>query len=100
VFEASFTRILTKGIGTCFERPFFVFLPVAADYDGDGKADIGIFRPNAVGGAQWWVRRSSNASVFALQFGTSTDKTVQGDYTGDGEADSRSGGLQQAVGLS
>ncbi|MBK6751265.1 MAG: hypothetical protein IPG67_15015 [Acidobacteria bacterium] len=37
------------------------------------------------GGAEWWIRRS-NLSVFALQFGASTDKTVAGDYTGDGKA--------------
>ena len=61
--------------------------PVNADYDGDGKSDIAIFRPNGPGGAEWWVRRSSNASVFALQFGSSTDKAVPGDFTGDGKAD-------------
>jgi len=61
--------------------------PVNADYDGDGKSDIAIFRPSGANGAEWWVRRSSNASVFALQFGSSTDKAVPGDFTGDGKAD-------------
>src|SRR5688572_927579 len=27
------------------------------DFDGDGKTDIGIFRP---GVAEWWINRSSN----------------------------------------
>jgi len=61
--------------------------PVIADYDGDGKSDIAIFRPNGASGAEWWIRRSSNASVFALQFGNSTDKAVPGDFTGDGKVD-------------
>ena len=60
--------------------------PVVADYDGDSKADIAIYRNNA-GNVQWWIRRSSNGSVFALVFGTPTDKPVQGDFTGDGKAD-------------
>ncbi|MBK6750559.1 MAG: VCBS repeat-containing protein [Acidobacteria bacterium] len=58
-----------------------------ADYDGDGKADVAIFRPVGVNGAEWWVRRSSDAAVVALQFGSSTDKAVPGDFTGDGKAD-------------
>ncbi|HRA40008.1 MAG TPA: VCBS repeat-containing protein, partial [Pyrinomonadaceae bacterium] len=46
-----------------------------------------IFRPNGANGAEWWIRRSSDASVFATQFGSSTDKAVPGDFTGDGKAD-------------
>ncbi|MEO8573167.1 MAG: delta-60 repeat domain-containing protein, partial [Pyrinomonadaceae bacterium] len=38
------------------------------DFDGDGRTDIGIFRP--VGAAsEWWINRSGNGQTFALQFG-------------------------------
>ena len=60
---------------------------VPADYDGDGKADIAIFRPNGANGAEWWLQRSSNSTVFAAQFGAATDKAVVGDYTGDNKSD-------------
>jgi hypothetical protein len=54
------------------------------DYDGDGLADISIFRP--VNG-QWWYQQSSDNTVRAFQFGTSTDKPVPADYDGDGKTD-------------
>jgi hypothetical protein len=54
------------------------------DFDGDGKTDIGIFRPS---GGEWWINRSGNGQTFALQFGSSTDVIAPADYTGDGKAD-------------
>lgn len=54
------------------------------DFDGDGKADISIFRPF---NGQWWYQQSSDNSVRALTFGTSTDKPVPADYDGDGKTD-------------
>ena len=54
------------------------------DFDGDGLADISIFRP--ING-QWWFNQSSNNAVKAFQFGTSTDKPVPADYDGDGKTD-------------
>jgi CSLREA domain-containing protein len=54
------------------------------DLDGDGKTDIGIFRPSA---AEWWIDQSSTGVTFAAQFGAATDRIVPGDYTGDGRAD-------------
>lgn len=54
------------------------------DFDGDGKTDVGIFRPPV---ADWWIYRSSTGSTFAAHFGSSTDKPVPADYTGDGKTD-------------
>jgi uncharacterized delta-60 repeat protein len=54
------------------------------DFDGDGKTDVGIFRPSA---AEWWIYRSGSGSVFAAQFGATTDKIVPADFTGDGKTD-------------
>jgi hypothetical protein len=54
------------------------------DFDGDGKTDIGIYRPS---GGEWWINRSGDGQTFALQFGASTDKIAPADYTGDGKAD-------------
>ena len=54
------------------------------DFDGDGKTDVGIFRPNV---AEWWINRSSDGNAFATQFGVTTDKIVPADYTGDGKGD-------------
>jgi len=55
-----------------------------ADFDGDGKTDISIYRPAP---GEWWYRRSSDGQVPAAQFGLSTDKITPGDFTGDGKAD-------------
>jgi len=54
------------------------------DFDGDGKADLSIFRPS---NGQWWYQQSADNQVRALQFGTSTDKPVPADYDGDGKTD-------------
>jgi uncharacterized delta-60 repeat protein len=56
------------------------------DFDGDGKTDIGIFRP-AGAVSEWWINRSSTGLTFALQFGASTDRITPADYTGDGKSD-------------
>jgi hypothetical protein len=55
-----------------------------SDYDGDGKTDVSIFRPNV---GQWWYMRSSDNNATAAQFGSSTDKIVPADFTGDGKTD-------------
>jgi hypothetical protein len=54
------------------------------DFDGDGKTDIAVFRPNT---GVWYILNSSNGTFRAVPFGFSTDKPVAGDYDGDGKAD-------------
>ena len=55
-----------------------------ADFDGDNKTDLSIFRPAP---GEWWYLKSSNGGNFAAQFGASTDELTPGDFTGDGKTD-------------
>jgi hypothetical protein len=59
-------------------------VPVAGDYDGDGKTDFSIFRPSS---NTWWIMRSSDGGSHSVMFGTSGDKTAPADYDGDGKTD-------------
>ena len=58
-------------------------IPLPRDFDGDGKADIGVFRP---GPSEWWIQRSTGG-VSAVQFGTTGDTPVPADFTGDNKTD-------------
>ena len=53
------------------------------DYDGDGKADIGIYRSGG-----WYILRSSDGGVTGIGWGGLTqDIPVPADYDGDGKTD-------------
>jgi hypothetical protein len=82
------TTILRSGVITIGARTFAVNQAAGGtrrfDFDGDGKADVSIFRPS---NGTWYVLNSQNNALSAVQFGISTDKIVPADYDGDGRTD-------------
>jgi (2Fe-2S) ferredoxin len=78
--------VLSQVKGSDFEAvqtPNHLLMPLS-DFDGDGRTDISVFRPN---NATWYITQSTNNTFRAQTFGISTDKPTPGDYDGDGLTD-------------
>lgn len=54
-----------------------------ADFDGDGKTDLSVFRPSEGN----WYTQGSTAGFSVINWGLATDTLVPGDFDGDGKAD-------------
>jgi subtilisin len=54
------------------------------DYDGDGRADIAVFRPT---NGTWYFQNSQTGAFGAQQFGLPTDLPAPADFDGDGKTD-------------
>jgi len=76
----TYSPFLTEAPGACPRT-----LP---DFDGDGKADAGYFRPST---GVWGILRSAfefdYGSPAFFSWGTTGDIAVSGDYDGDGKSD-------------
>ncbi|HMT09208.1 MAG TPA: FG-GAP-like repeat-containing protein [Pyrinomonadaceae bacterium] len=80
-----FTVIGVNGAGA--NRTYIARLANRAtqfDYDGDGKADISVFRPSE---NKWYVLRSSDGAVTQPVFAVNGDIAVPADYDGDRKTD-------------
>ncbi len=54
------------------------------DFDGDGKTDISVYRPN---GGAWYRSNTTDNKYYQQLFGLPSDLIVPGDYDGDGKTD-------------
>jgi subtilisin family serine protease len=56
----------------------------AFDFDGDGRADVALFRSTD---NVWYIQNSSNGSYNIKQFGATGDTVAPADFDGDGKTD-------------
>jgi hypothetical protein len=69
-----------------FAGYIYSWLPpfVGGDFDRDGSADIGVYRPSEV---TWHIHQSADGPRAPFAFGAPGDIPVPADYDGDGKAD-------------
>lgn len=58
-----------------------------SDFDGDGRAEPGVFRPSVVPEALWYALPGGGSAAFQLRFGAAGEVPVPADYDGDQRTD-------------
>lgn len=74
---------VTTGIGVLHVNNGFSRSTHIADFDGDGRSDVSIFRPSDGG----WYLLQSGAGFTGVFWGANGDKIAPADYDGDGCTD-------------
>ncbi|MEO8574244.1 MAG: FG-GAP-like repeat-containing protein [Pyrinomonadaceae bacterium] len=85
VIGGEFTRVdnvVRAGVARLNVAPYRK--PTPFDFDGDGRADISVFRPST---NRWYELFSSNGTVAEETFGISGDILTPADFDGDGITD-------------
>ncbi len=77
-----FEKVARSGL-VRFSSPVFA-RKTLLDFDGDGRADITLFRPSNF---VWYQLLGSNYQFFATTFGTTGDLLCPADFDGDGKTD-------------
>lgn len=73
--------VIVAGTYTC--GPVVPNVKSRADFDGDGKTDVSVFRPSE---GNWYLNRST-AGFTGINWGVSSDILTPGDFDGDNKAD-------------
>jgi hypothetical protein len=77
--------IVANGVGSATSNTAtLTFRTLDGDFDGDGKADITVFRPST---GTWFTQYSRTGTAAGFQWGNGNDVPVPGDYDGDGKTD-------------
>lgn len=80
-----FSRLALAFVGELAKGSIVQNVPnkTRADFDGDGKTDISVYRPDS---GVWYLNQSTDGFL-ALNWGVASDILVPADYNGDGKTD-------------